>query len=69
MNAVGRPAGPGPRTSTTLRVEADLLARIDRAAEDRDVSRNWLICRLLDEGLNRRLPVDELALVRPQGDR
>ncbi len=39
------------RTNTTIRIPPALLADLDRLADDRDVSRNWLVCRLLQRGV------------------
>jgi predicted transcriptional regulator len=53
------------RATVSLRLAPDLLRRLDAAAEERDVGRNWLIGRLLEEGLERLVPVDELFVRRP----
>lgn len=49
---------------TTLRMERDLLARVDAAADERGVSRTYLISHLVGEGLRRLIPAAELVLTR-----
>lgn len=56
---------PQVRTNTHLRIRPELLARLDDAARERVVGRNWLIVKLLEEGLDRLVPADELRLTRP----
>lgn len=53
-----------PRVSTGIRLDRDLYDDIHAAAEEREVSVNWLMCRLLREGIDRLVPVDELVLRR-----
>lgn len=55
---------PLDRAQTNLRLPRELLARIDAAAADRDLGRNYLICKLLEEGLDRLIPASELSLTR-----
>jgi len=55
-----------PRVSTALRLPVDLHDRIKAAAADRDVSTNWLMERLLADGVDRLIPVDELVLTRSE---
>jgi hypothetical protein len=61
---MGRPTENGDRITTALRLPVDLHARLHAAAEEREVAVNWLICRLLAEGLDRLIPVSELLLTR-----
>lgn len=58
------------RTTTAVRFDADLHARVMAEAEARDVSMNWIINRLVREGLERMVPLTELRLTgpAPQGD-
>lgn len=50
---IGRPSRPDDdRVSTTVRTPRELLERLDREAEDRDVSRNWLVNKLIERGLD-----------------
>ena len=47
----GRPKKYAGRTTTTVRLAPELITEIDRLADERDVSRNWLITRLLTRGI------------------
>lgn len=47
-----------------LRLDADLVERLRQEAEDRDVSVNWLVGKLLAEGLERLIPADEVQWTR-----
>lgn len=47
-----------------LRMDADLHRRVMEAANERELSFNRLACSLLDEGLGRLIPVDEVLLTR-----
>lgn len=59
----GRPARDANkgRVSTTLRIDRALLARVDQEAENREVGRNWLLCRLIGKGLDALAPIDQGA--------
>lgn len=52
------------RTSTGIRFPEDLHKRLVEAAEERDLSINWLVCRAVEEFLDRLIPVDELTFTR-----
>ncbi len=60
---------PPDRVHVTLRLPADLHARLIAEADDRDVAANWLACRLLAEGLDRLIPAAEMTLTRPPTER
>lgn len=45
---------------TNIRLPRSLLGRIDQAADERDLGRNFLIRKLLEESLDRLIPVEEL---------
>lgn len=49
----------------TMRVEPELVERLEDESSARVVSRNFLIVRLLTEGLDRLRPVEEFTLTRP----
>lgn len=48
------------RTSTGVRFDPDVHERLVAAAEDRSVTINWLVNRLVREGLDRLIPVEEI---------
>lgn len=52
------------RVHTMLRLPRDLHARMSEAADERGVALNWLAVRLLNESMDRLIPVDELVLTR-----
>lgn len=65
---------PGPRfrTSTAIRFGPELHARLVEAAEDRDLSINWLVNRAVEDFLDRLIPADEFRLTReraPEAER
>lgn len=49
-----------------FRADPELVDRISAAAEERGISRNHLIGRLLTEGLDDLIPSDELRFTRPK---
>lgn len=61
---MARPRREQDRVSTTLRLDRGLLDKIQAAADARDVGRNWLLSRLIEEGFDRLVPVEELTLLR-----
>lgn len=56
-------AGATPRTSTAVRFHPELHERLTLAAQERDLSVNWLVNRAVSDFLDRLLPVDEMVLV------
>lgn len=63
LNAGGdRHSDSGP--TLLLRLPPDVKDALRQAAEDRDVSMNWLAQRLLVAGLDDLIPVSELRLTR-----
>lgn len=56
----GRPRRYDARTSTAIRLPADLHERLVAAAEEREVSMNFLITQAVREFLDRLLPVEEI---------
>lgn len=61
---MSRPREYDDRIGTALRIDRDLHERIAAEADARGVSANWLIVRLVAEGLDRLIPVDELRMTR-----
>lgn len=61
----GRPREHGDRLSITVRLDPDLVARLDEEAHDREVGRTLLVDRALRHYLDRLVPVDELVLTIP----
>lgn len=59
----GRPSA-GPRTSTAIRLTDELHERLRVAADERDLSMNWLVNRAVTYYLDRLIPVDELKITR-----
>lgn len=55
---------PDGRICTNVRLPKELHAAILQAASDRDVSADWIMTRLLDEGMKRLIPADEIPLTR-----
>lgn len=56
---------PRPRTTTAVRFPPDIHAALVEAAEERDVSINWLVNRAVAEFLPRLIPVEEMLWTRP----
>lgn len=52
------------RTSTAIRFRADLYERLVAAADERDVSINWLVNRAIEDFLPRLIPIDEMKWTR-----
>jgi predicted HicB family RNase H-like nuclease len=52
------------RVTTALRFPADLHERLRAAAEERDLSVNYLVVKAVEEFLDRLIPADELRLTR-----
>lgn len=53
-----------PRTATAVRFPDDLLRRLRDAAEDRDLSVNFLVIKAVEEFLDRLIPAEEFRLTR-----
>ena len=53
-----------PRTSTCIRLPAQLHERLREAADDRDLSMNTLVTKAVEDFLARLIPADELRLTR-----
>jgi predicted transcriptional regulator len=47
-----------------LRLEPELLERVNKAAEERYLSVNYLMIRAIEEFLERLIPIDELLQKR-----
>lgn len=54
-----------PTFSTAIRFPPELHERLREAADDRDVSINWLVVRACEDFLPRLLPADEIVWTRP----
>ena len=62
---MGRPQTyKAPRISTNIRLSYELHERLMAEAAERDLSANYLICRAIEEFLDRLIPVDEWKLTR-----
>jgi predicted HicB family RNase H-like nuclease len=61
---MGRPRGHDSRISIGLRIEPELHEAVKAAAEERDVSVNWLINKAIEDLLSRLLPVEEIRWTR-----
>lgn len=60
----GRPRKYPQRTSTAIRFVPEVHDRLVAAAEERDVSINWLVNRAVEQFLDRLIPVDEWEITR-----
>lgn len=54
-----------PRTATAIRFPDELHEQLVKAAEERDLSVNYLVVRAVQDYLPRLIPADELTLARP----
>ncbi len=54
----------GRRKTTSIRLPDELMGRIRVAAEERDLSVNWLIVKATEEFMDRLIPADEVRLTR-----
>ena len=52
------------RHAISIRLDPDLYERVSVAAKERRVSKNYLVVRLLEESMDRLVPVAELKLTR-----
>lgn len=52
------------RTATAIRLPDELLEQLRRAADERDLSMNYLVVKALQDFLPRLIPVSELRLTR-----
>lgn len=52
------------RTATAIRFDPELLKRLHSAADERDLSVNYLVTKAVEEFLERLIPVEELKLTR-----
>ena len=52
------------RTVTAIRFPEELHARLRDAADDRDLSVNFLVVKAVEEFLERLIPANELRLTR-----
>lgn len=52
------------RTSTAVRFPPELHKRLEVAADERDVSLNWVVNRACEEFLERLIPVEEMRWTR-----
>lgn len=53
-----------PRTATAIRFPEDLHEQLKVAAEERDLSINFLVVKAVEDFLERMIPADELKLTR-----
>ena len=61
---MGRPRRYADRHQLTIRLTHDLHDRLRDAADDRDLSVNWLVTRAIEDFLDRLIPAEDLSLVR-----
>ncbi len=53
-----------PRSSTAIRFPVDLHEALTKAAEERDLSINYLVNKAVEEFLPRLIPANELKLTK-----
>jgi predicted transcriptional regulator len=58
----GRPARA--RTATAVRFRPEVYERLRTAAEERELTMNWLVNKAVEQFLERLLPVDEIVWTR-----
>lgn len=61
---MGRPRAYDTRISSGYRISPKLHKRLTAAANERDVSVNWLITKAIEDYLGRLLPVGEIKWTR-----
>ncbi len=61
---VPRPRIHDDRITTAVRLPPDLHERLRRAADERQVSVNYLIQKSLEDYLHRLIPISEIELTR-----
>lgn len=52
------------RITTAIRVPEQLHGQLSEAAEERDLSVNYLVVRAIEDFMNRLIPAEELKLTR-----
>ena len=52
------------RITTAVRIPESLHNRLREAADERELSANYLIVRAIEDYLDRLIPADEFSLVR-----
>lgn len=67
MGAVSNSKSTRSRVSTAIRLPADLHAELQRCAEERDVSVNFLVTRTVDHYLRQLPPADPLQTATTNG--
>jgi predicted transcriptional regulator len=55
---------PKPRTTTAIRFPDDLHERLKTAADERDLSINFLVVKAVEEFLDHLVPASEFRLTR-----
>jgi predicted transcriptional regulator len=53
------------RTNTAIRFPDDIRRRLQQAAEDHDLSMNYLVVKAVEDFLDRLLDPSEVKLTRP----
>ncbi len=53
---------------TTIRVSKELAGRMQEAADERGVTLRWFATKLMEEGMEVLIPVDEIRLTRKRDD-
>jgi predicted HicB family RNase H-like nuclease len=54
------------RISTAVRFPQTVHERLQQAANERDLSMNWLVQRAVEDLLDRLIPVDEMRLTKDE---
>jgi len=54
-----------PRTATAVRLPDELHDQLKRAADERDLSVNYLVVKAVEQFLPKLIPAAELTLTRP----
>lgn len=55
-----------PRVTTAIRFDPETHAALTAAADEREVSMNWLVNRIVKEGIDRLRPAASLFLDAPR---
>lgn len=62
---MSRPKVHGDRVTTAIRLPTPIHSALQTAADEREVSFNFLVIKAIEDFLPRLIPVSELRLTRP----
>ena len=62
--ATDQRAADRERVATAIRFPKDVLASLHEAADDRDLSVNYLVVKAVEDFLRRLIPAEEFRLTR-----